>query len=120
MSQVIPITTPAITSNAATQTSDVINGLITRIRVDLRTAAGAASGNTATVTITDVNLNQDLLTLTGLTGIENTYCPQQEIADNTGTGTGLYMPINMITNKLTVTVASGTDTEFVRVFVELL
>lgn len=121
MSQVEIITTPAIASNAAAKQGEILTGFIVGIRVDILESDGTTtSSNTADVTITDNIFNQNLLVVTGITGIENFYNPQDERDNNLGVGQAGYQPFFLASQRLTVTVANGTDDEIVKVFARLL
>lgn len=118
MSGAHPIVTPAIASNAATQTSDVLSGVLVGLVIDVFEADGTESSNTCTITLSD-NLGRTLWTDTGITGFANYVMPQKAVVDTAGDATGSYA-FQLVTNQtLTVTIASGTDTEYVRVYVLL-
>ena len=121
MSQIATILTGAIASNAAVKEGELLSGMVVGIRVDILEADGTtASSNTADVTITEGDFNQDILIVTGLTGIENFYRPEDERDTVAGVGQSSYTPFVLTSQRLTVTVANGTDTEIVKVFVKVL
>ena len=114
-------TTPAIASNAATVTSGLLTGFVMHIKLEVRTAAGAASSNTCTVTITDNVLARTLLTATGITGISNHYQLQGQAKDAAGAAiTGVYVPFFLANQRVTVAVTSGTNTDYVKAFILVL
>lgn len=119
MSQVVPIKTDAIASSAASKKSNILNGLVARIRLDLLESDGTASSNTADFTLTD-ELGEAILTVTGVTGIQNFYRPQALIDDETGTATTSRMPYLMISNRLTLAIANGTNGEIARAYIEMV
>lgn len=118
MAENLIIVTDAIASGGATKVSDLVTGLLNRIRIDILTSAGAASVDATDVRITDSNMGQDILTVTNITGLENIYNPQVPVHTILGVATGLYTPLMLTTNRLTVVVTNGTNTDYVRVLVE--
>lgn len=121
MSQIEIVLTAAIASNAASKQSELLTGLIVGIRVDILQSDGTtASTNTADVTITENIFNQDILVVTTITGVENFYRPEDERDTVAGLGQSSYTPFVLTSQRLTVTVANGTDTELVKVYVKVL
>jgi hypothetical protein len=115
-SKIEGITTPAIASNVATAQGALLSGYLDYLKIEVRTAAGAASSNTCTVTITD-DLGRTLLTATGITGISNEYPLRVNAKGTTGSAiTGAYQRFYLANQRLTVAVTSGTNTEYVRVY----
>lgn len=113
--------TPAIASNTATVESDVLIGFVDYIKIEVRTSADAASSNTCTVTITDNVLGRTLLTATGITGISNLYPLRVQTKDVTGTAiSGNYALFSLASQRLTATVTSGTNTDYVIVYVVIM
>lgn len=114
------VQTPAIASNAATALSQLLTGYVEYIKIEVRVAAGTASSNTCTVTITDNFLGRTLLTATGITGVANEYPLQVQAKGVTGSAiTGIYQKYYLANQRLTIAVSSGTDTEFVVVFIQM-
>ena len=110
------ILTPAIAGNVASAQGELLSGYLDYLKIEVRTAAGAASSNTCTVTITD-DLGRTLLTATGITGIANEYPLQVQSKGVTGAAiTGWYQRFYLASQRLTVSVTSGTNTEYVRVY----
>lgn len=115
-SKIEVVTTPAIASNAASAQGHLLSGYLDYLKIEVRTAAGASSGNTCTVTITD-DLGRTLLTATGISGLSNEYPLQVNAKGVTGSAiTGVYQRFYLANQRLTVTVASGTNTDYVRVY----
>lgn len=114
------VRTPAIASNAATAESDLCDGLLMELRVDVRTSAGATSSNTVTITIIDNVFGRTLLTKAGVTGIGNIFDVGAQWQTNAAVATGLYKPFALANQRFTVTIASGTNTEYVEVWAKIL
>jgi hypothetical protein len=116
-SKIENITTPAIASNVASAESDLLSGYVDCIKIEVRTALNAASSNTCTVTITDNVLGRTLLTATGITGVANVYPLQVQAKGVDGAAiTGIYQRFYLASQRLTVAVTSGTNTDYVRVY----
>jgi hypothetical protein len=114
LSRIEKVQTPAIASNAATIQSDTLIGYVDTIKLEVRVAAGTASSNTCTVTITDSVTGRTLLTATGITGVSNEYPLQIQAKGVTGAAiTGIYQRFFLANQRLTLAVTSGTDTEYV-------
>jgi hypothetical protein len=121
MSKIELVTTPAIASNTATVESDVCEGLAMEWRIDVLQADGVTpSVNTCTVTIKDNIFERTLFTKTGVTGTLNFYDPYAEIMDSGGTTKSLYKPFTLANQRFTVTVTSGTNGQFVKVWGKIL
>src|SRR5262245_8052696 len=120
MSKIEFVTTPAIASNTATIESDVCDGLVMEWRVDVLTSAGAASGSTCTVTITDNVFGRTLLVKTGVTGVGNFFDPSVVWTDTAAVATTTPKPFCLVGQRFTVTITSGTNTNFVRVWGKIL
>lgn len=121
MSKIELVTTPAIASNTATVESDVCEGLAMEWRIDVLQADGVTpSVNTCTVTIKDNIFERTLFTKTGITGTLNFYDPYAEIMDSGGTAKALYKPFTLANQRFTVTVTSGTNGQFVKVWGKIL
>jgi hypothetical protein len=121
MSKIELVTTPAIASNTATVESDVCEGLAMEWRIDVLQADGVTpSVNTCTVTIKDNIFERTLFTKTGVTGTLNFYDPYAEIMDSGGTTKALYKPFTLANQRFTVTVTSGTNGQFVKVWGKIL
>ena len=114
LSRIEKVQTPAIASNAATIQSDVLTGYVDYIKIEVRTAAGAASSNTCTVTVTDSVTGRTLLTATAITGVANEYPLQVQAKGVTGGAiAAVYQRYFLATQRLTFAVTSGTNTDYV-------
>lgn len=116
MSKIEHVRTPAIATNAATVQSELCTGDIMEWRVDVRTAAGAASASTCDVTIKDNVFNRTLLAKTGVTGVENFFDPGAEWLNSSAVAQDQYKPFFLANQRFTVTIANGTDTDYVEVW----
>jgi len=120
MSRYIQIVeTDAVSSSTATIETDVLNGLLTQIRVDVLTS-GSASSNTATIALVDNIFERTIITLTGITGTKNFENIGAEFSDNTGSATGAYAPYHLQAQRVTINVSSATDGDTVKVFLKVL
>lgn len=118
-SKVEHVKTLAIAATIASKESNLCSGFAVEFRVDVRTAAGAASSNTVTIVIKDNVFNRTLLTKTGVTGIENFFDPSAEWQTNAGVATGLRKPFYLAGQRFTVTITAGTNTDYVEVWVKI-
>lgn len=110
------VRTPAIASNAASVQSELCSGFAMEWRVDVRTAAGAASSNTVTITITDNVFGRTLLTKTGVTGVGNFFDPAAFWTDNAGVTTSIPKPFFLANQRFTVSITAGTNTDYVEIW----
>jgi hypothetical protein len=115
-SKIEHVKTDPIASNAAVKESNLCNGSVMEWRVDVRTAAGAASSNTVTITITDNVFGRTLLTKAGVTGVGNFFDCGAEWMNNACVVQDLYKPFELCNQRFTVTIASGTNTDYVEVW----
>jgi hypothetical protein len=113
------VTTPAIASTTATATSALLTGYIEHIRLQVRVAAGTTSSNTVTVTITDSDLGRTILTVAGISGLSNQYPikVQSKGAADGAAITGEYEKMYLHSQRLTIAVTSGTNTDYVEAFI---
>lgn len=119
MSKLEAVQTPAIASTIASKESGLCDGFVMEWRVDVLTAALAASSNTVTIVIRDNVFNRILLTKTGVTGIENYYDTAKEWQSNAAVASGLRAPYFLANQRFTVSITSGTNTEIVKVWAKI-
>lgn len=119
-SQIEHVTSSAIASGATSIESSILHGYIEYILIQVRVAAGTASSNTCTVTVTDNVLGRTLLTATGITGVSNGYHLQVQAKGVDGAAiTGVYERFYLRGQRLTFTVASGTDTDYIEAYIQV-
>lgn len=115
-SKIEHVRTPAIAGTVASIESNLCTGLAVEWRVDVKTAAGAASSNTVTITITDNVFGRTLLTKTGVTGLSNFFDPAAIWTDNAGVTTGIPKPFYLANQRFTISITAGTNTDYVEVW----
>jgi hypothetical protein len=120
MSQIEYVKTDPITGGGITATSELCSGKVMEWRIDVRDSTGAASANTCDIVIKDNLFERTLLTKTGVTGLANFFAPGDEWMNASGVAQDLYKPFVLISQRFTVTVTNGTNTDYLDIRAKIL